>query len=391
MPPCMASPLLECNFERSVKMLHGRTRVLRNLLLAAATLLSSESAVFAQSSITLAWDASTDPKVTGYIVSWGGIVGSYPSSVDVGKVTQYTVTGLDPDRRYSFVVQAYSPAAVSGFSTPVSNNGLIVQTTAAATLPDQRPGIFWRNTDTGQISEWLISGTNVMDTRPLSIDRITDTHWFVAAIGDFNGDGHPDVLWRNSTDGSLAVWFLQNSQVIGTQYLSISHMTDPAWKIVGAGDVDGDGHADIVWQHQTQGWLAVWLMRGATVVGTRYLDIPQISSNNWQIAAVADLNRDGFADLIWRETTQGWLAAWFLKGTAVTYQAYLSQPQVADPAWKLVGAGDPGGVRVPTIVWQNSNDGTIAFWYMNGINMIGGAYTTPPKVDTPSWKIVGSR
>lgn len=372
-------------------MLHGRTRVLRNLLLVAVALLSSGSTVFAQSSVTLAWDASTDPKVTGYIVSWGGVVGSYPSSVDVGKVTQYTVTGLDPDRRYSFVVQAYSPAAVSGFSTPVSNNGFIVQTSAAATLTDQRPSLFWHNKVTGQISAWILSGTNVMDTRPLGIDRISDTNWFVAATADFNRDGYPDVLWRNSADGSLAVWFLQNSQVIGTQYLGISHMTDKAWKIVGAGDVDGDGYADIVWQHQTGGWLAVWFMRGASVVSTRYLDIPQISSNNWQIAAVADLNKDGFADLIWRETTEGWLAAWYLKGTAVTYQAYLSQPQVADPAWKLVAAGDPGGSHVPTIVWQNSNDGTIAFWYMNGINMIGGAYTTPPKVDSSSWRIVGGR
>lgn len=371
-------------------MLHGRMRILRNLLLAAVALLSTGSTVFAQSSLTLAWDASTDPKVTGYIVSWGGIVGSYPSSVDVGKVTQYTITGLDPDRRYSFVVQAYSPAAVSGFSTPVSNNGLIVQTTAAATLPDQRPSLFWHNTVTGQISEWLLSGPNVMDTRALSIDRVQDTHWFVAATGDFNGDGHPDVLWRNSSDGSLAVWFLHNSQVISTQYLSISHITDPAWKIVGAGDLDGDGFADLVWQ-RSDGWLAVWFMRGATVVTTRYLDIPQVSDPHWQIAAVADLNGDGRADLIWRESTSGWLAAWYLRGTAITFQQYLSQAQVADFSWQIVAAGKPDGTGVPAIVWQNTTDGTVALWYMGGTTVTGTAYTIPGKVDNLNWRIVGGR
>jgi hypothetical protein len=361
-------------------------------LLVIAAFVCTTSTVFAQSSITLAWDASSDPAVTGYILSWGTTAGSYSSSLNVGKVTQYTVSGLNPDIKYTFAVQAYSASGTSDYSTPVSNNPFVVQTSGGATLQDQRPSLFWRNTSTGQISTWLLSGSTVVDTRPLSIDRVSDTNWFVAATADFNGDRYTDVLWRNSANGSLAVWLLQNNQVVATQSLSIPSMADPNWKIVGAGDVDADGYADILWQHQTQNWLAVWFMRGSGVVRTAYLDVPQVSSSNWQIAAVADLNSDGFADIVWREKTQGWLAAWYLRGTAVILQANLSQAQVADPAWKLVGAGKPGGPsQAPALIWQNSTDGTIAFWYMNGINMLGAAYTNPIKVDNLLWQIVGSR
>jgi hypothetical protein len=316
----------------------------------------------------------------------------YSSSLNVGNVTQYTVNGLNPDIRYTFAVQAYSAAATSDYSIPVSNNPFIVQTSAGANFPDQRPGLFWRNTSTGQISTWLLSGPTVLDTKPLSIDRVADTNWIVAATADFNADGHTDVLWRNSVTGALALWALQNNQVIGTQNLSISSVSDPNWKVVGAGDLDRDGYADIIWQHQTQNWLAVWFMRGTTVVRTSYLDVQKVSNSNWQIAAVADLNNDGYADLIWREKTQGWLAAWYLRGTAVIYQAYLSQSQVTDPNWKLVGAGKPGGpTDPPALIWQNSTDGTIAFWYMNGVTMLGAAYTNPGRVDNLLWQIVGSR
>jgi hypothetical protein len=365
---------------------------LRNAWLVIAAFVCTTSTVFAQSSITLAWDASSDPAVTGYILSWGTTAGSYSSSLNVGKVTQYTVAGLNPDIKYTFAVQAYTATSVSDYSTPVSNNPFVVQTSAGATFLDQRPGLFWRNRSTGQVSTWLLSGATVLDTRPLGIDRVPDTNWFVAATADFTGDGYTDVLWRNGVDGSLALWALQNNDVVGTQYLSIRTVADPNWKIVGAADLDRDGSADIIWQHQTQGWLAVWFIRGTTVVRTSSLDIPQVSSNNWQIAAVVDLNNDGYPDLVWREKTQGWLAAWYLRGTAVIAQANLSQSQVADPTWKLVGGGKPGGPsQPPTLIWQNSADGTIAFWYMNGTTLLGSAYTNPGRVDNLLWQIVGSR
>jgi len=41
------------------------------------------------------------------------------------------------------------------------------------------------------------------------------TDWTVVGVGDFNGDGRADVPWRHSS-GTLAVWLLDGVSVIGS-------------------------------------------------------------------------------------------------------------------------------------------------------------------------------
>ena len=52
---------------------------------------------------------------------------------------------------------------------------------------------------------------------------------------------------------------------------------------------------------------------GTTVVSTRHLSIPKMHDQQWRIAAVGDLDRDGRADLVWQHTDR-WLATWLLDG-----------------------------------------------------------------------------
>jgi hypothetical protein len=44
--------------------------------------------------------------------------------------------------------------------------------------------------------------------------------WKVVGVGDFNGDGHADVLWFNSNTGALGYWLLDGQgNVITTRIL----------------------------------------------------------------------------------------------------------------------------------------------------------------------------
>jgi hypothetical protein len=87
------------------------------ILITTALILTSTATVVRAQTATLAWDASADSTVTGYRVSYGTRTGTYSQTLDVGKVTQYTVTGLDLSLDYFFAVQAYNGAGlVSAFS-----------------------------------------------------------------------------------------------------------------------------------------------------------------------------------------------------------------------------------------------------------------------------------
>jgi hypothetical protein len=48
---------------------------------------------------------------------------------------------------------------------------------------------------------------------------------------------------------------------------------------VGVGDFNGDGKADILWRH-TSGTTAVWLLNGLSVIGN---GSPGGTSTDWQI------------------------------------------------------------------------------------------------------------
>jgi hypothetical protein len=58
-------------------------------------------------SVHLAWDANTEPAVGGYKLYYGKATRNYSLSVDVGKVTDYVLTGVLEDEPIFFAVTAY--------------------------------------------------------------------------------------------------------------------------------------------------------------------------------------------------------------------------------------------------------------------------------------------
>src|SRR5207245_8250418 len=71
--------------------------------------------------VTLAWDPNTETDLAGYKLYYGPSSGSYQSSVDVGNLTSYTLSGLLEGRIYYFAVTAYNLSlGESGFSNEVN-------------------------------------------------------------------------------------------------------------------------------------------------------------------------------------------------------------------------------------------------------------------------------
>jgi hypothetical protein len=75
----------------------------------------------AAGSVTLTWDANSESDLSGYRVYYGQQSRNYDDFVDVGNVTTFKISNLDPGKKYYFAVTAYDFSTnESGFSAEVS-------------------------------------------------------------------------------------------------------------------------------------------------------------------------------------------------------------------------------------------------------------------------------
>lgn len=259
----------------------------------------------------------------------------------------------------------------------------------AGVPPGARWKLFWRHATEHWLAVWEMDGITLTSTASTSINQMTNTAWNIVGIGDLNGDGYRDLVWQHD-EGWLAVWFLRGNVVIMTGYLSINRMTDPTWKIHGVGDTDGDGRADLVWQNSGDGRLAVWFMNGSQVLSGVKLSIPQMSTPGWQVRAVGDADGDRRADILWHKSDTGELALWMLNGATVTGTSRLSVPSMTNTDWQMVGAEDVNGDGKADILWQHT-DGTVATWFLNGRTVLSAAKMNPLRATSTDWKVVGPK
>jgi hypothetical protein len=99
----------------------GITIVSRRVaLLVCALVLVGSARIAAAATVTLQWDANTEPDISGYLVLYGTRSGVYDTRIDVGKTTAATLTINAPaTATYYFVVAAYSPGGTSDPSAEV--------------------------------------------------------------------------------------------------------------------------------------------------------------------------------------------------------------------------------------------------------------------------------
>jgi hypothetical protein len=64
-----------------------------------------------------------------------------------------------------------------------------------------------------------------------SLRTLTDLNWTIVGVGDFNGDGKHDILWRNTATGENYAWYMNG--VTQTDGVSLTTLADLNWKIVG--------------------------------------------------------------------------------------------------------------------------------------------------------------
>lgn len=189
----------------------------------------------------------------------------------------------------------------------------------------------------------------------------------VDTVGDFNGDGYGDVVAREAASGAL--WLYPGNGRGG--WLPRVHIGN-GWNIInavwGPGDFNGDQKADILARETATG--ALWLYPGNGHGGW----LPRVKvGSGWgmfnALLGPGDFNGDGTADVLARETATGTL--WLYPGNG--HGGWLPRVKVGS-GWNAMTAvmapGDFNGDRTPDVLardpagalWLYARNGT-ASWY----------------------------
>jgi hypothetical protein len=177
---------------------------------------------------------------------------------------------------------------------------------------DNRDDVLWRIADESvSISNGMENGGLSHDDPMLGAPDLTN--WFVAGIGDFNGDGRDDVLWRH-VGGAVTNWLAHSGFGSDWQYAFAGNdanawnIVPTNWTVVGVGDFNGDGRDDVLWRRD-DGALTNWLGQenGGFVSNdaNAWHDIP----TNWRVITTGDYDGDGRDDVLWRRD-DGALTNW---------------------------------------------------------------------------------
>jgi len=170
------------------------------------------------------------------------------------------------------------------------------------------------------------------------------------------------------------------------------------WRLQATGDFNHDGWPDLLWRDTVTQLLDIWLMQGTTHVGDLVPNPDHAVDGNWRVVAALDFNRDTYSDLLWYNDFSGKIVIWFMDASVVRITGIFTNPPNAGNAnWRVVAAGDYGQGGGPPgtndIVWRNDTSGNIVVWFMDDAgNRTGGGFTSPPAPNMPTeWNVVGPR
>ena len=257
----------------------------------------------------------------------------------------------------------------------------------SVTSADAQTDLLWQHSD-GRLAVWTMQRWVRLSGDPLGLGQLPDPSWQLVASSDFNSDGHPDHVFQHQGDGRLAIWLMNKHAIVTGFALSPDKVTDLHWKVRGAGDFNGDFKPDLIWQNEVTGQVSVWLMDGTTRRDGRLLSPSVVQDTDWRIVGVADFDRDGHSDLLWQHQSNGLIALWYMNRLSMA-DGVLVSSEVSDPNLKIRAVGDLDGDGQPDFVWQNQTTGLLATWLMANHLRRFGVLLSPDRVADTGWRIVG--
>lgn len=180
------------------------------------------------------------------------------------------------------------------------------------------PDLVWFDNLHRTVAYWQVQGLQATAFRPVISEPIAPG-WRFEATGNFDGDhDDADFLWRNYNNGRLCVWSMSLGAAFGGFYI-FDGPKDLNWAIEYADDFTGDGVPDLVWRNYSNGkncvWEMAWQSNTATPRSVTMLPALNSQPQAWDIEAIGEFSNDNLDDIVWRNYTTGEVMIWMMNDT----------------------------------------------------------------------------
>ncbi len=253
---------------------------------------------------------------------------------------------------------------------------------------DGKSDLLWRHAISGTLSVWAMDKATRLNAIPIVSAAWPSSSWQVVGINDFNHDANVDLLWQNDTSGRLAIWLMDN--ITHTSGLLLDGPLDLNWRVAGTADFNNDGQPDVLWHHSVSGMAAVWFFEGTKPNGTLVALDPPAMDAAWRIAGIGEFNYDDQADILWRHQNSGALVVWLMNGIQRVEERALIPGELADANWQIAALWDVDDNGATDIIWRNQISGRLVLWAMDGTTRLCGRFLMPD-MEALNWQVVGPR
>jgi hypothetical protein len=203
---------------------------------------------------------------------------------------------------------------------------------AKFTISDN-PGLLFQHSS-GALAIWTMKARALNSVASLELSDVTLRNWRVAGAGDFDLDGKTDLALQH-VDGTLAVSYLNGVTANSPVLINPNHPGDAEWRVNAVADFDRDGHDDLIFQHRRDGTLVVWFLTKNTLSSALFLNPRDPGDPRWRLAGAADFNRDDKLDLLFQHELDGRLAVWLMDGLSLMEARFL-EPEAPGGTWRVV-------------------------------------------------------
>lgn len=153
--------------------------------------------------------------------------------------------------------------------------------------------VLLRNEKTGEWTMSLIQNRTLIQEYLPPMSKVLS--WQLVDAKDFDGNGSADILIRNNYAGTWYIYLYENTNIIGRGYITEVLPTDTREEFQAVGDFNGDGKYDVLFRNLDSNEWSIALMDGRAPISMQKVALN--TNGAWELNGVEDFDGDGKYDI----------------------------------------------------------------------------------------------